>query len=88
MDLKREMDNKGLDPKLAYFFGEMFEHVIALSQDLDKAMTVLLELAEQMGSFVELHRRTQEGVQHILSRGKVEGVDVSSVSIFDKPKDN
>jgi hypothetical protein len=88
LELKRQLNESNLDKRTQYFFAELYEHQIAMAQDLDKAMSVLLSLAETVEKFVALHEATQGQVNELRSRGKIDGVDVRSMPIMDDPTKN
>lgn len=83
MELRRQLENANIDKRHVHFFAELYEHQIALENTFDELQDVVLQLAKSMERFVQLNETTQQRLQEVLKRGKIDGVDVRSVPIGD-----
>lgn len=73
------LEKHDVDPKIRYFLTMIFERQTHMANDLETMAKVVLQLANSVQGFVELHEATQRQVKRI-SRGlSADGVDVASV---------
>ena len=80
-EFQRKLEGMNLDDRQKYFFTVIKEELNAVNEEMASAAKAILALAEQMEMFVELHGRTQQGLQAI-RKGIYEerGIDVMSVA--------
>jgi hypothetical protein len=74
------------DERMRYFFGMVWERMAQISMDMDTQSKLMVEFATQLSNFVELHGRTQEGLNKII-RGRLGG-DAEVKSVLPAPPTN
>lgn len=84
---QKELRDRKIEPQNAYLFSLLYERMTEMAKQLDMMANIVTGMANTMGSFVELHGRTQEGLLNLEKYGKTAGVEVSSV-VPDPSEDN
>lgn len=79
MELRKELENRNIDKNVQYFIAALYEHQIALEQQFDEAMKVMVQMAQTIENMAMANGSLQEKVLTFLNRNDVPGVDVRSV---------
>ena len=85
-EFQAELIRRNVDKNTAFFLSLCYERILDTAQQVDQATSLLNEMANTVAGFVQLHQRTQEGLQKLMRHGHVEGVHVSTEHLVDDPE--
>lgn len=83
---QKELRDKNIDPKVAYFLTLIYERLIETGGQLDEAAKLLLGMSQTMEEFVNLSEVQQREMRHFMRRGRPDGIEIESVA--NEPEDN
>lgn len=76
----QQLNNRGIDKQVAYMLTVLCEQQIELGKQLDACASIIEQMANSMQGLVALNARTQEGLEILMKRNQMDGVDVASVA--------
>lgn len=82
-EFNRRMIQADVPAKLREFMLTIYSQQLEMTKMLDEQSSILLGFANTIEGFVELHGRTQEGLQALRHGGRPQGVEVKSEKIDD-----
>lgn len=79
-EFQRQLNNRKIDPNVAYMLTVMYEQLGDLSKQFDEQLKVMVELANHLQSFANLRVADQHLLRSLQKRVLGDGVDVASVA--------
>jgi hypothetical protein len=79
-EFKRRLNDAHLSPQAEYLLTHMFEVQVQFSKDMNTQSSLILELANAVGKFIQLNQAMEDKMRQVLGLGKEDGIDVQSVA--------
>lgn len=76
----KELERRGIDQQTAFMLATVYERLIQQQKLIEDQASVLVQFANQLQGFVQLHGRTQEGLQRVMKGNRPDGVELGSVA--------
>lgn len=64
-EFQRQLQNRGIEPRLAYFFSLIWERLLELAKQGDEGAEIMLQMANSMQGLVQLSEADRARAQRI-----------------------